>query len=270
VSPTALERLALFFGTLRTRPGILGRKVLGTPDPADRGLALELAVRLTTEIRPDGSVSGGAVPTIWCGHELLDLGVRSYDPALKRLCAWLFERQGRPGAYGEGCDKARHQQRVCEHYVQGFFSPAAPEQRLAPITLPNGKVFRAEPAARFAISCLGLRLVLRAGHGDRPAVAKHLESLRLLAPHWHSWTGFFAPDVMVAGLHALAVVSACSLVKGSRQIAQAPRSERSRGERSRKRPVNGVSCNDSAEASAGARSSVPPIAMRRRRWLSME
>jgi len=131
--------------------------------------------------------------------------VPSYDPALKRLCAWLFERQGRPGAYGEGCDKARHQQRVCEHYVQGFFSPAAPEQRLAPITLPNGKVFRAEPAARFAISCLGLRLVLRAGHGDRPAVAKHLESLRLLAPHWHSWTGFFAPDVMVAGLHALAV-----------------------------------------------------------------
>jgi hypothetical protein len=204
VTPTALERLALYFGTLRTRPGILGRKILGTPDPADRGLALELAVGLTAEIRPDGSVGGGAVPTIWRGHELLDLGVPSYDPAVKRLCAWLFEQQGRPGAYGEGCDKARHQQRVCEHYVQGFFSPAAPAQRLAPITLPNGKVFRAEPAARFAISCLGLRLALRAGHSDRPAVAQHLESLRMLAAQWHTWTGFFAPDVMVAGLHALA------------------------------------------------------------------
>jgi hypothetical protein len=204
VSPTALERLALYFAPLRTRPGILGRRILGAPDPTDRGLALELAVKLTAEIRPDGTVSGGAVPTIWRGHELLDLGVPSYDPALKRICAWLFERQGRPGAYGAGCDKARHQQRVCEHYVQGFFSPGGPEERLAPITLPNGKVFRAEPAARFAISCLGLRLVLRVGHGDRPGVIHHLDSLRLLAAQWTSWTGFFAPDVIVAGLHALA------------------------------------------------------------------
>ncbi len=204
MSPTALERVTRYFATLRSRPGILARKALGTPDPADRGLAAELAAALTAELRPDGSVAGGAVPTIWRGHELLDLGLPTYDPAIKRIGAWLLQRQGRPGAYGEGCDKARHQQHVCEHYVQGFFAPAAPEQRLTPITFPNGKVFRSEPAARFAISCLGLRLALRAGHGDRPAVEQHLESLRLLAAQWTSWTGFFAPDVMVAGLHALA------------------------------------------------------------------
>jgi hypothetical protein len=87
-----------------------------------------------------------------------------------RILGWLLDRQGRPGAYGEGCDKTRHAQRICQHCLGGFFSPAPAEQRLTPITLPNGKVFRAEPAAR-----------------------------------WSDWTGFFAPDVIVAGLRALAL-----------------------------------------------------------------
>jgi hypothetical protein len=116
-----------------------------------------------------------------------------------------MERQDRPGAYGEGCDKTRHARRVCEHWIGGFFAPASAEERLAPITLPNGKSFRAEPAARFAISALGLRAVLRAGLGDRPGVVRHLESLRVLAEQWTEWTGFFAPDVIVAGVHALAL-----------------------------------------------------------------
>jgi hypothetical protein len=76
---------------------------------------------------------------------------------------------------------------------------------VAPITLPNGKPFRVESAARFAISCLGLRAALRAGLGDRPGPALHLESLRVLAEQWTSWSGSFVPDMMVAGLHALAL-----------------------------------------------------------------
>ena len=76
---------------------------------------------------------------------------------------------------------------------------------MAPITLPNGKAFRVESAARFAISCLGLRAALRAGLGDRPGAQQHLESLDLLAEQWTSWNGYFAPDVIVAGLHALAL-----------------------------------------------------------------
>ena len=40
---------------------------------------------------------------------------------------------------------------------------------------------------------------------ERPAVARHLESLRSLAEGWTDWTGQFAPDAMVAGLHALAL-----------------------------------------------------------------
>ncbi|MEO6055225.1 MAG: hypothetical protein ABI860_05490 [Gemmatimonadales bacterium] len=205
MSPTALERLALYFAGLRTRQGILARAALGAPDPMDAATVRDVAATLTASLRPDGSVAGGAVPTIWRAHELLDLGAPPDEPAVARIVAWLLERQGQPGAYGEGCDKPRHAQRVCRHYVQGFFAPAPPEIRVAPITLPNGKSFRSEPAARFAVSCLGLRLVLRAGLGNRPVVVHHLESLGQLAAQWSTWTGFFAPDVIVAGLHALAL-----------------------------------------------------------------
>ena len=76
---------------------------------------------------------------------------------------------------------------------------------MAPITLPNGKAFRVESAARFAISCLGLRAAFRAGLGDRPGTQQHFESLRLLAEQWTSWNGSIVPDMMVAGLHALAL-----------------------------------------------------------------
>ena len=206
MSPTALERLALYFGVMRTRQGILARAALGTPGAGDQALAQELAASLSAELRPDGTIMGGAVPTIWRAHELLDLGRGAADPTLATLLAWLMGRQGQPGAYGEGCDKARHAQRVCEHWVRGFFSPAPVEVRMAPITLPNGKAFRVEWAARFAISCLGLRAVLRAGLGDCAGPEQHLESLRLLAEQWTSWNdGSFVPDVMVAGLHTLAL-----------------------------------------------------------------
>jgi hypothetical protein len=204
VSAVAIERLGVYFGALRTRPGILGRRALGISRADDEALARELAAAMAADLRPDGSVAGGALPTIWRGHKLLDLGARADDPAVQRIVAWLLGRQGQPGAYGEGCEKLRHQQRICEHYVQGLFAAAPVEQRLAPITFPSGKVFRAEPAARFAISCFGLRLALRAGLGHRPGVLQHLESVRLLAEQWTVWTGYFAPDVIVAGLHALA------------------------------------------------------------------
>ena len=205
MSPTPLERLALFFAPLRTRQALLARADLGVADPGDAALSARLAHDLAAELRPDGSVGGAAMPTIWRAHELMDLGGRPGDPGLSRVLGWVLQRQDAAGVYGEGCDKTRHTQRICEHYVRGFFSPAASSERLAPITLPNGKAFRAEPAARFAISCLALRAVLRAGMVERPAVARHLESLRSLAEGWTDWTGLFAPDVMVAGLHALAL-----------------------------------------------------------------
>ena len=43
MSPTALERLALYFGAVRTRQGILARAALGSPGAGDAALAEELA-----------------------------------------------------------------------------------------------------------------------------------------------------------------------------------------------------------------------------------
>ena len=208
MSPTAVERLGLYFGALQTRQGVLARAALGTPGPGDEALAGELAMAMSAELRPDGTVGGGALATIWRAHELLDLGRDGGDPSLAAISTWILASRNLPGAYGTGCDKARHAQRVCMHYAPGFFSPAPAEVRVAPITLPNGKAFRVEPAARFAISCLGLRALLRAGLGALPAAGQHVESLRLLSEQWTGWSGFFAPDVMVAGLHALALAGA--------------------------------------------------------------
>jgi hypothetical protein len=205
VSNPLLDRVSAYIGRLPTRQGILGRAALGAPDPGDARLAGDLAATLAAELRSDGSVGGAAVPTIWRLHELLDLGRAPGDPAVRHLAGWVLARHGQPGAYGSGCDRARHAQRLCEHYVGGFLSPAPPRHRLAPITLPNGKVFRAEPAARFAISCLGLRGLLRAGLEARPEVVRHLGSLQAMAAQWTDWSGFFSPDVIVAGLHALAL-----------------------------------------------------------------
>ena len=73
------------------------------------------------------------------------------------------------------------------------------------MTLPNGKAFRAEPAARFSLSCLALRAALRTNFVERPAVDRHIRSLSTLATGWTGWNGFFAPDAIISGLHALAL-----------------------------------------------------------------
>ncbi len=200
----ALERLALFFGPEQTRQGLLARAALGQPAAGDPELATALLNRLRSGIRPDGSVGGSAIATIWRSHELMDIAVGS-KAVVEPVIRWMLTLQGKPGAFAEGCDRLRHAQRVCEHFVTGFFAPAPPEQRLTPITLPNGKVFRAEPAARFALSCLALRAAIRAGHQSRPMIQQHLQSLVLLADQWSDWTGYFAPDVILSGLHALGV-----------------------------------------------------------------
>lgn len=202
-SPT-IGRLALYFGVESTRQGYLARAALGHGSPHDPELVRTLVAALEADIRPDGSVSGAALPTIWRVHELCDLG-RGGEPAVAKLMQWVTSLQGQPGAFGEGCDKERHAQRACEHYVQGFFSPAPSAVRLAPLTIPNGKVFRAEPAARFALSCLALRGALRTGITGKVSIDQHVTSLSLLALGWTSWNGFFAPDVIVSGMHALAL-----------------------------------------------------------------
>jgi hypothetical protein len=204
MTAAAIERLALFFGTERTRQGLLAREALGRPDAADAALAERLRDELAGGLRPDGTVGGGAVATIWRVHELLDLGESEKSPAITRPLAWLLDLQDRPGSFHDGCDRERHARQLCQHFLAGFFAPASPAQRLAPVTLPTGKVFRVEPAARLAISCLALRAALRAGYGARPSVKRHVQSLARISEQWTEWNGYFSPDAIVAGLHALA------------------------------------------------------------------
>jgi hypothetical protein len=135
----------------------------------------------------------------------MDLGCSAEHEACRRILDWMLGLQGRPGAFHQGCSRARHTHRVCEHFISGFFAPAPPEQRLAPIMLPNGKVFRAEPTARFAISCLAFRAAVRGRCGSRPQVERHLTSLLHLEEQWTTWNGYFASDAIIAGMHALAV-----------------------------------------------------------------
>jgi len=201
----AIERLAEFFSTAVTRQGILARKALGRPLPSDEDHRDRLVRELRRETRLDGSVGGAVVPTIWRAIELMDLGHGGDQSGTIRVMGWVLGLQGQPGAFGEECTDTRHSHKVCEHYIAGFFSPAPPNQRLAPISLPNGKVFRAEGAARFATSCLALRAALMAGHEKRPMVQQHLESLVLLQDVWTDWAGYFAPDMIVSALGAMAL-----------------------------------------------------------------
>lgn len=202
-----IERLSLYFAEIPTRQGVLARRALGFPAPGDDLLIRGLLEDMRNETRVDGSIAGAVVPIIWRVHEFMDLGYRGDETSCARIMGWILQLQQKPGAFSEGCTPTRHAHRVCEHFISGFFSPAPPEQRLAPVMLPNGKVFRAEPAARFAISCLALRAALRGRFEGLPLVEQHLASLVHLQDQWNDWNGYFAADTIVAGIHALAFVS---------------------------------------------------------------
>lgn len=199
----ALEKLADFFLTQPTRQGILARRLLGRPAPGDADLTLRLQRHLAGQVGPDGAVPGGLVFTAFRLIELLELGCDEETPAVPKLIAWLLAQQDEAGAYGEGCIPTRHEQGACEHFLGGFLSPGPLMIRVAPVTFPNGKVFRVEPAARFALSCLGLRALVMTPARDRPAVRKHLASLAKLKGAWVTWDGFFPPDLILTALTAL-------------------------------------------------------------------
>jgi hypothetical protein len=184
----------------------LARRNLGQPAPDDQALTQRLIGQMQMETRRGASITGAVVPTIWRAHELMDLGCGADEEGCRKSLEWVLELQGKPGAFSHGCSRTRHAHRVCEHFISGFFAPAPPEQRLAPVMLPNGKVFRAEPAARFAISCLALRATLRGRLESRPSVDRHLVSLLQLQEQWTDWNGYFAGDAIVAGIHTLAEV----------------------------------------------------------------
>jgi hypothetical protein len=75
---------------------------------------------------------------------------------------------------------------------------------VAPITVATGRTYRSEPHARFALSCVALGAVLRAGASIERAIERHLDSLGLLVPVWAEWGEVLTPDLAPAALAALA------------------------------------------------------------------
>jgi hypothetical protein len=199
-----IDLLTQFLARQATRQGVLARRALGQPAPADPAVTLGLIRQMSRDLRTDGSLGGAFVPTVWRLIELVELGADEENPVMQPLTRWILGHQNLPGAYSDGCSKPRHEQRSCEHFLTGFFAPAPPTRRVAPVTLPNGKIFRVEGAARFALSCFALRAVLLAAQHDRPAVQRHVGSLLALRGAWDHWGEYFTPDMMITALHALA------------------------------------------------------------------
>jgi hypothetical protein len=267
VNPSPIERLALFFAGEQTRQGLLARAALGRTAAGDAELARRLISVAEAELRPDGSLGGAALPTIWRAHELLDLCCPPGADPVRRSLDWVLQLQGRPGAYGEGCDRERHTRHLCEHYVAGFFAPARPEERVAPVTLPNGKVFRAEPAARFALSCLALRAVLRGGLGRHPAVRRHVHTLAALSDRWSAWGGYFPPDLIVGVMQALGAAGAERREAVARLAARAAASQSEDGGWPNTdffHALEGLRAAGTEEALAAIKRAVPALVARQR------
>ncbi|MBM4187986.1 MAG: hypothetical protein FJ206_11830 [Gemmatimonadetes bacterium] len=200
---SALDRVERYFARKATRAGWLARRRLGKADDGDETLRQTLIAAVAGSLRPDGSVGGTASATIGAIDDLLDL-----DPPPELLVApldWLMGLVGKPGAYHEGCSSARHGHRVCEHFLGGFFSPAPATQRVAPITVPDGKTYRVESQARFAVSVAALRAALRGGRGDSPAIARHLDSFKHLLDEWQRPDEHLPFDLLFGAMAAVAV-----------------------------------------------------------------
>jgi len=178
----------------------VARRSFGRAFVSDAVLREQLIGSVAATVRPDGKASDFSA-TALAVLDLVDLEAPAarIQPPLD----WLMAQANRPGAFGEGCTAARHAHRVCEHFVGGFFSPAPPSQRAAPVSMPNGKVYRVESQARFAASCLALTGALRAGRTHEPAVQRHLDSFTNLQLEWQSWGEFLVPDLAFNAIAAL-------------------------------------------------------------------
>jgi hypothetical protein len=200
--PAALHRLTGFFERRSTRQAWVARSMTRGTFGSDASLRDQLIRSAAGALAAPAAVAS-PVRTVALVEELIDLGAAApvRAPGLDRL----FGLAGRPGAFGEGCTAARHGHRVCEHFLGGFFAVAAQTQRAAPAQLPNGRVYRVESQARFALSCWILEVVIRSGRVSDPSVQRHLDSFQHLLPEWEGWTDFLAPDLAFSALGALGV-----------------------------------------------------------------
>ena len=173
---------------------MVARQLLGITKPDDDRLTDHLIRERRRKTRLDGSVDGALQETAWSAWELLRLGCTRGHAGLDRMIGFLVSRQDKPGRFGEGCSERRHPIANCKHFMSGFFSPGTVDRAIAPLALPTQAVILTEFGARYAVSCMALRTVLRAGEDRRTAVLAHIESLFHLVDRWQDQSQF--PDSM--------------------------------------------------------------------------
>lgn len=153
----AITRLERFFTGLDTRPGVLGRRLLGISHPGDQQLTEILVSERRARTKMDGSIGGSLVNTAWAAWEMMDLGLDALQGSLARLVAWVLT----------------------------FLETPPPSSAPSPLALPNGTVLTSAEGATFAAECLGLRVLLRARQDARPRVLRRLERVLSLWPSVH-------------------------------------------------------------------------------------
>lgn len=152
--PHAITRLESFFADRETRPGVIGRRLLGVSKPEDERLAALLCHERHASTKMDGSIGGVFVKTVWTAWEMMDLGLDAVQGGLSKVVSWVVT------------------------FLEGKPTSPAP----IPLALPNGTVLTNEASATFAAECLGLRVLLRAGLDERPGVLRRLERVLSLQP----------------------------------------------------------------------------------------
>lgn len=199
----ARSRAAAFLRDRATRPGLLGRSLMGLPVSGDPQLADQLIRERRRRTRIDGSMNGALLPTAWTAWELMDLGCPPDHSAVIRTIGWVLARQDCPGCFGDGCSDVRHARKLCQHFLRGFFSAGTRDQAVAPVAFGSGLVVAAEEEARFAASCFALRVALRAREDRRSSVRQHVECLLDMGELWEPLGAEFPADLALLALGAL-------------------------------------------------------------------
>ena len=194
----------MYFAARETRQGVVARRLMGAQRPDDGRLAEALMRERRTRFRTDGSVGGDLVATSWLAWELMDLGAPTDSLMVRRPVGWIVGRQEKDGAFAQGCTPRRHELKLCEHAIGGFFSYRSSGRTIRRLALPTGATVTSDQGARFLASCFALRTVLRAGQDERTLVRRHVGSLLALPKMWDSWGGLWAPTLTVGALAAIA------------------------------------------------------------------
>ncbi len=161
---------------------VIARAEAGVARERDAGHARALAEELCSFQLSNGSWGNSLARTseaLLLLHSLTPKPVSEVRSRLSGAIEWMRSREGKAGAFGEGCDKARHDAGLCNHALAGFFSPSLPTTDLSGLTLRIPARFVTDAEARLGVSCVALQSLLRWGYAGPPTQA-HVSSLRKL------------------------------------------------------------------------------------------